>query len=87
MSNSVLFFKSPSCPICKTVLPVFEEVAEQFSDSVDAKKVDITEDIQTAIDKAVMSVPTIVFIKDGEEIERFTGMVSRDKLEKAFELV
>ncbi|MFC1552390.1 thioredoxin family protein [Candidatus Latescibacterota bacterium] len=84
MSNSVLFFKSPSCPICKMVDPVFNEVAGKFEGTVDAEKIDITEDIQKAIDNGVMAVPTIIFLKDGSEVERFTGMVSKSNLEQAF---
>jgi thiol-disulfide isomerase/thioredoxin len=87
MSNSVLFFKSPSCPVCKMVDPVFNELAGKFEGTVDAEKVDITEDIQTAIDNGVMAVPTILFLKDGAEVERFTGMVSLDVLNQAFENV
>ena len=87
MSNSVMFFKSPSCPICKSVNPIFDEVASKFKDSVNTEKVDITKDVQKAVDNGVMSVPAILFIKDGNEIERLNGKVSRDNLEKAFERI
>ena len=85
MSKSVLFFKSKSCQICKTVDTIFNEVADNFINSVEAEKVDITENMQKTIDNGVMSVPTILFYKDGREIERLSGMVSSNKLEQAFE--
>lgn len=85
MSKTALFFKSKSCPVCKAVEPVFGDVADSFDGAVETEKIDITENMQKAIDNGVMSVPTIVFLKDGDETNRLTGMVSPDKLKQAFE--
>ncbi len=85
MSKTALFFKSKSCPVCKAVEPVFSDIADSFDGTVETGEIDITENIQKAIDNGVMSVPTIVFLKDGDEIDRMTGMVSPDKLKQAFE--
>ena len=85
MSKSVMFFKSKSCPNCKQIEPVFNEVIVPYKNSVGSITVDITENIQKAIENGVMSVPTIIFFKDDKEVKRLTGVVSKDKIEQTIE--
>ena len=85
MSKSIIFFKSKSCPICKQVEPVFNEVLELYKDSVGTITIDITEDVQKAVENGVMSVPTIIFLKDDQEVKRLTGVISKDKIEQTLE--
>ncbi len=85
MSKSVIFFKSKSCPNCKMIEPIFNEVIELYKDNVGVVTIDITEDIQQAVEKGVMSVPTIIFLKDDREVERLIGVVSKDKIVHAID--
>ena len=85
MSKSVILFKSKSCPHCKHVEPIFNEVIEHFKNSVGAITVDITEDMKKAVENGVMSVPTIIFLKDDQEVKRLTGVTSKDKIEQIIE--
>ena len=79
MSKSVMFFKSKSCPNCKQIEPVFNEAIVPYKNSVSSITVDITENIQKAIENGVMSVPTLIFFKEEKEVKRLTGVVSKDK--------
>ncbi|HDY90236.1 MAG TPA: thioredoxin [bacterium] len=85
MSKSVMFFKSKSCPNCKQVEPVFNETIKHYKDNISATTVDITEDVQKAIDNGVMSVPTLIFFKDDIEVKRLTGVVPKDKIIQVIE--
>ena len=85
MSKSIFFFKSKSCSICKQVEPVFNEAIVLYKNSVGAMTVDITENIQKAIENDVMSVPTIIFFKDDKEVKRLSGIVSKDKIVQVIE--
>lgn len=82
MSVSVILFKNKSCAVCSQVEPLYKSAVELYRDKIKSETVDITENIQAAIDNGVMTVPTIIFFKDEKEIKRFTGFVSKEKIEK-----
>ena len=77
----ITLFKSKSCTSCKQIYPIFEEISNEQSNQAKTVLVDIQEDMQSAIDHGVMSVPTIIFFKDKKEVKRLTGAVSKDKIE------
>ncbi|MBI5359412.1 MAG: thioredoxin family protein [Planctomycetes bacterium] len=82
MGIKVFFFKSKGCPQCQATAPAFNQVAETLKDKIQVNAIDIMEDMQTAIDNGVMSVPTIIIFRDNIELKRLNGIVSKDKLEK-----
>lgn len=82
MSVSVILFKSKSCAVCSQVEPVYKSVVELYRDKIKSETVDITENIQAAIDNGVMSVPTVIFFKDEKEVMRFSGSISKEKIEQ-----
>lgn len=81
MSVSVILFRSKSCGACESVEPIYKSVLGNYPD-VKSEIVNITENIQTAIDNGVMSVPTIIFFKNEKEVKRFSGFVSKEKIEQ-----
>ncbi|MDO8733643.1 MAG: thioredoxin family protein [Elusimicrobiota bacterium] len=83
MSLTILLFKSKSCVVCSQVEPLFKSVVELYRDKIKSETVDITENIQAAIDNGVMTVPTVIFFKDEKEVKRFSGVISKEKLEQA----
>ena len=82
MSKSVILFKSKSCANCQRLLPIFKETVESLKDTVESKIVDITEEIQEAVEKGVLIVPTIIFFKDNQEVTRLSGVVTKEKIEQ-----
>jgi len=85
MPLSISLFKSKDCPLCGHMEPVFKSVADNYKDTISANVVDITENIQTAVDNGVMSIPTLIIFKDGAEVARFTGVVTKEKIEQVIE--
>ncbi|HAX61470.1 MAG TPA: thioredoxin [Elusimicrobia bacterium] len=82
MSISVVLFKSKSCAACGQVEPIYKSAVELYRDKIKSETVDITENLDAAINNGVMTVPTIIFFKDGKEVKRFAGPVSKEKLEE-----
>ncbi|MDD5688363.1 MAG: thioredoxin family protein [Elusimicrobia bacterium] len=82
MAISIVLFKSNTCFQCKQVEPLFESILKLHTD-IKSEVVNIVENLQRAIDNGVMSVPTIVIFKDDKEMKRFTGAVSKEKIEQA----
>ncbi|MEA4932613.1 MAG: thioredoxin [Lawsonibacter sp.] len=68
------------CGPCKMLGPVIEELAGQYSEKVVVGKVDVDEEQELAIRYGVMSIPTVIFFKDGKEMERKVGVMPKDVL-------
>jgi len=75
----IVDFFAPWCGPCKMFGPIFEEVSADYTDVLFVK-VNTEEAPKTAATAGVMSIPTIVFIKNGEEVERKTGFIQKEDL-------
>ena len=67
-----LLFSASWCGPCQTLKPVMEQVSK----TIPVTKIDVDTNAQTVSDYGVRSVPTVVLIKDGREVKRFTGVQS-----------
>ena len=76
----LLDFYADWCPPCQQMKPVFEELEKEFEGKVEFKKIDIDKDGEKAAEFKVLSIPTFVIIKDGQEISRKVGALSREVL-------
>jgi thioredoxin len=72
----VVDFYADWCGPCKMFAPIFEKTAEKYSDDVEFKKVDVEKMADDASKFGVMSIPTIVIFKGGEEVSRHTGFMN-----------
>ena len=67
------------CGPCQMVLPVIEELSNELTD-VKVGKVNIDEQMELARQFRVMSIPTLMVIKDGKEVKREIGARSREEI-------
>jgi len=65
-----LLFSASWCGPCQTLKPVMEQVSK----TIPVTKIDVDTDAQTVSDYGVRSVPTVILVKDGREVKRFTGV-------------
>ena len=70
------------CGPCRMLAPIIEEIAEERSDSIIVGKVDVDEQPGLASKFGVMSIPTVVLIKNGVEIDRFVGYRPKESIEE-----
>mmetsp|Transcript_13073 Transcript_13073/g.18507 ORF Transcript_13073/g.18507 Transcript_13073/m.18507 type:complete len:179 (-) Transcript_13073:199-735(-) len=68
----VIDFSATWCGPCKMIAPLFEEMANEMPNVVFVK-VDVDENPETAAKYSVSAMPTFVFIKNGEVVERLMG--------------
>ena len=61
------------CGPCKMLSPIIEEVASENTDNVKICKLDIDKAKHIAEKYGVMSIPTVMLFKSGEEVERAVG--------------
>ena len=62
------------CGPCKMLTPLVEDLAARYDGRVTVAKVDVDEQRELAIRYRVMSVPTVLFLKDGKEVGRKVGV-------------
>ena len=67
------------CGPCKMLGPTIEELADELQDSVLVGKVNIEEAGELATRFDVMSIPTIILFRDGQEIDRIVGLVPKQR--------
>ena len=70
------------CGPCRAVAPVLEELAEASDGEVTLLKVNVDENPGLAARYEIRSIPTILFVKDGEVVDRVVGAVPKAALEK-----
>ena len=63
------------CGPCKMLSPVVEEIAGEFEGKVLVGKVNVDEEPELARQFGVMSIPTVVFLKNGVEFDRKVGVM------------
>jgi len=73
-------FWAPWCGPCKMIAPVLEELDSEMSDTVKIAKVDVDENPETAGNFGVMSIPTLILLKDGEIVEKTVGFQPKEAL-------
>jgi len=69
------------CMPCRMLGPVVEEVSEETSD-VKVCKINIDEEMELAQKFQVMSIPTLVYVKDGKEQKRAVGVRPKQEIEE-----
>lgn len=82
----VVDFYAIWCPPCQALHPIFETLAEKHGDKIKFGRLDVGQNEKIAQDYSIMSVPTLVFFKDGKEVKRIIGLVGQDELEKNLEI-
>jgi len=82
---AVLDFYLASCPPCRVLEPRLERVAEQYAGRVPVYRVDIDRDMVVAERFKVMSIPTLLVLRNGQEVERLDGLITEADLRAAFE--
>ena len=63
------------CGPCKMLSPAVEDIAERYGDKVLVGKVNVDEEPDLARRFGIMSIPTVVFLKNGKEVERKVGVM------------
>lgn len=73
----VVDFWATWCGPCKAIAPVIEALAEEYKDSVIIGKCDVDESFDLPVKFSVRNIPTVVFLKDGQLVDKQVGAASR----------
>ena len=73
-------FWAPWCGPCRMIAPVIEELADEFDGKAKICKVNTDEEQDIAVKFGIRSIPTLIFIKNGEIVDQIVGAQSKQVL-------
>ena len=74
-------FNAEWCGPCRMIAPVLEKIAEE-NDNIKIVSVNVDNNNELAREYNVFSIPCLVVIKDGKEINRSVGLISKKEIEE-----
>ena len=77
----VVDFWAPWCGPCRMLAPTYEALAKSYKGKVVFAKLDTDQSPKTAMSLGINSIPTLIFYKDGKQIERLIGARPRGDIE------
>ena len=78
-------FWAPWCGPCKMLGPIIEQLGDEMDGKAVIGKVDIDEEPDLSARYGVMSIPTVILFKNGEEAARMVGLQSKQALVRMIE--
>ena len=80
----VVDFWATWCGPCRMLAPIISELAEEFEGKLVVGKCDVEENEDLAVEFGIRNIPTILFIKQGEIVDKMIGAQSKANLEAKF---
>ena len=73
------------CGPCRQIAPIVSELAEEFDGKLVVGKCDVEENDDIAMEFGVRNIPTILFFKDCQLVDKFVGAANKSTLKEKFE--
>lgn len=73
-------FGAQWCGPCKAVSPIVDELSDKYGSEAVIGKVDIDESPDLCEKFGIRNIPTILFIRDGEVVDKIVGAVAKEKI-------
>ena len=80
-------FWAPWCMPCRMLAPIIEELAKENRDKLKVCKLNTDENQNIAAQYGIQGIPTIIVFKEGKEVGRTVGVVSKEKLQEKLDPV
>ena len=74
--KQILYFSAPWCGPCKQLGPVMESLSGQ----INYRKINVDNDTELSTKYSVRNIPTLVLLKNGETVNRTTGLQSKQQI-------
>ncbi len=73
------------CGPCKLIAPLIDELAKEYAGKMKIGKVDVDKNSKIPTEYGIMSIPTIVFFKNGKVMNQLVGAASKAELKRKIE--
>ena len=81
----VVDFWATWCGPCRMVGPVISELAQEYDGRIVVGKCDVEENEELSMEFGIRNIPTILFFKNGEIVDKIVGAQSEAKLDEKFQ--
>ena len=81
----VVDFWATWCGPCRMIGPIIAKLAEKYDGKIVVGKCDVEENDDLAAEYGIRNIPTILFFKDGEVVDKMVGAQTEAKLEEKFQ--
>ena len=81
----VVDFWATWCGPCRMVGPVISELAEEYDGRIVVGKCDVEENEDIAMEYGIRNIPTIIFFKGGQVIDKIVGAQAKARIQQKFE--
>ena len=78
-------FYADWCPPCKTMSPIIKDLEKEYEGKIVFEEVNVDRENERASRYGVLSIPTFVLEKDGQEVERLIGARPKEEFVSAFQ--
>lgn len=81
---------APWCGPCKAMMPILSELADKFNvpdSGVEIRKVNVDDEAKLATELKIKGIPTLIFVKGGEEVKRISGSRTKAQLLEEIETI
>ena len=68
------------CGPCRILSPTVDEIADEYADRITVAKCNVDDAEDIAMQFRIMSIPTLIFLKNGEVVDKRVGVVSKDEI-------
>lgn len=80
-------FWAPWCGPCRQIAPIVEQLASENAGAIKVGKLNVDEASNTAQTYGVSSIPTLIFFKDGDVVDRIVGLQPKSRLQERIDSV
>jgi len=81
----VVDFWANWCGPCKMITPIVEELAKEYDGKVKIGKLDVDSNPHSASTYGIMSIPSLIFFKNGKVMDQVTGALNKASLKQKIE--
>lgn len=78
----IILFSAPWCGPCRLLTPLIDDVAKDYEGKAVIAKVNVDDEREVASQYGIMSIPTILFFKNGQIVDKQIGLLSKKELKE-----
>ena len=81
----VVDFRAEWCGPCKMISPIISQLAEEYDGRLVVGKCNVEESEELAAEYGIRNIPTLLFFKNGQLVDKFVGAANKVKLQEKFD--